>query len=158
MNGCHVHVEVSVNRNGTYWLLDPGPALIEAMGGEDVPIPVDYPIANDVPQPDEFDVSVEVTVTKDGVPVLQRADLNAAHTMPPLKKGDTFGAVYQALGNDGNIYWITTNSNRVPVEGTVAPGWKGGGVTEPDHSDQLAKVAEALEKIDAAMHELRDSL
>jgi murein DD-endopeptidase MepM/ murein hydrolase activator NlpD len=162
MNGCHVHVEVSVNRNGTYFLLDPGPALIEAMGGEDVPIPVTYPEPNSVPQPAEFDVSVEVTVTKDGVPVLQRADLNAAHTMPPLKKGDTFGAVYQALGNDGNIYWITTNRNRVPVDGTSAPGWKGGGpiVTAPpvDLSEVRDLIDGARTDIDTRLRSLMASL
>jgi len=43
----------------------------------------------------------------------------------------------QALGNDGNIYWITTNRNRVPVEGTSAPEWKGGGpiISEPERID-----------------------
>jgi hypothetical protein len=39
MNGCHVHVEVSENRNGSYWLVNPKPALAKAIGNEPVPVP-----------------------------------------------------------------------------------------------------------------------
>ena len=133
----------------TYCLLDPGPALIEAMGGI---TPVTYAESIGIPQASEFDISIEVTVTADELPVLQRADLNAAQTMPPLKRGDTFNAVYQAVGNDGNIYWITTRSNRVPVAGTSAPAWKGGGpvVSEPvDLGPAIALAGQLLETLEA---------
>jgi murein DD-endopeptidase MepM/ murein hydrolase activator NlpD len=35
-DGAHCHVEVSVQRNGTYWLLDPIPALVAALGGKPI--------------------------------------------------------------------------------------------------------------------------
>lgn len=39
MNGCHVHVEVAKNRNGSYWLVNPKPALAKALHNESPPIP-----------------------------------------------------------------------------------------------------------------------
>ena len=156
MNGCHVHVEVSMLRSGTYWLVDPGPALIEAMGGT---APVTYPAPIGVPQAAEFDISILVTVTAETLPVLQRADLGAPQTMPPLKKGDTFGAVYQVVGNDGNIYWITTRSNRVPVAGTTAPDWTGGAASTGVDAHHVADLVEgARAEIDTRLREVIASL
>lgn len=157
MNASHVHLEGRY-ANGSR-IGDPR-VLFPLDGATPGAIPDDYPDSIDIPQPAEFDVSVEVTVTRDGVPVLQRADLNAEQTMPPLKKGDTFNAVYQALGNDLNIYWITTNRNRVPVEGTTAPDWKGGApITTGTDPEAVAALVEGVRvDIDARLREVIESL
>ncbi len=120
MNGPHVHVEVSVLRNGTYWLLDPGPALREAMGGAPV---VTYAERVPVPQPDDFDAVWDVEVLVDGVPVLQRASPHAPAVASPFKKGEHFRAVYVACGEDGAPYWVGTHGGRVPMKGTKGPDW-----------------------------------
>lgn len=120
MNGCHVHVEVSVLRNGSYWLVDPGPALIEAMGGH---APVVYAERIPIPQPAEFDVAATVRAVRAGVPVLQRASLDAAPVRAPLAAGEEFEAVYQVIGNDRRIYWISSLGSRIPVEGTESDAW-----------------------------------
>lgn len=154
MNGSHVHLEGRY-QNGTR-IGDPRVLFPSGEVDEQGGTTPAYASPNPVPQPTDFDVSIEVTVTRDGVPVLQRADLSAAQTMPPLKKGDTFNAVYQVLGNDHNIYWVTTRSNRVPVEGTTAPGWKGGGVVETGVDPQVVAnlVEGARSEIDTRLREV----
>lgn len=114
MNGPHVHVEISVLRGGTYWLLDPGPALREAMGGEPVVIYAD-PI--DVPQPADFDVWWTVKALRDGVPVYQRADPSSPLAFRPLTKGEDVEIVYLVIANDGDMYAITRSRRRIPVSG-----------------------------------------
>lgn len=116
----HLHLDVVENRNGSYYLLDPIPALIQAMSGE---APVVYAERLPLPQPAEFDVSATVRATRDGVPVLQRAMLDAAHVREPLKKGEEFEAVYQVIGNDRRIYWVSSLGSRIPVEGTESDEW-----------------------------------
>jgi len=146
MNGCHVHVEISVLRNGSYYLLDPGPALIEAMGGI---APVTYPEPFPVPQASEFDTNATIIALEDGLPVLQRADMNAPRTNEPLVKGDDFQASLIARGNDGAWYWITSRGNRVPIKGTNAADVLGIPVvaTAPERLPELlADLASVIEK------------
>ncbi len=125
MNGPHVHVEVSVNNNGTYWLVDPIPALREAMGA---PPTIDatgngFAAREPIPQPDEWDVFVPVRATRSGVPVLQRADPNAPHVRKPLSEGEDFEGVMIVLGTDGKTwFWVSRNGGRVPVDGTIVQG------------------------------------
>ncbi len=115
MNGCHVHVEVSVLRNGAYWLVDPGPALVEAMGGKAPAIPVEripYDLDND---PNLFTVEV----VAETLAVRQRADPQAPELDgSPYKKGEVFKAVCLVPGNDGRPWWLGTLDGRVPANGT----------------------------------------
>lgn len=124
MNGPHTHLEVAIDRGG-YWLVDPQPALREAMRGvRPSPPETVYAARVPIPQPSEFDVSATVYATTNGVKVLQRADLNAPEVAPPLRKDEDFEAVYQVLGEDGRLYWVSTRGARVPVEGTRSPEWE----------------------------------
>jgi murein DD-endopeptidase MepM/ murein hydrolase activator NlpD len=155
MVGPHLHLDASVNRNGSYWLLDPIPAIARALG-QDVPEPPPSyadPVA--IPQPGEFDQFVTVTATQDNVPVLQYADRGSASTNKPLAKGDDFDAVYQVLGNGGEIFWVSTRGSRVPVLGTTAPDWKGGGgaVTCPPVPN-LHDLGAALDALNDAYKEI----
>jgi murein DD-endopeptidase MepM/ murein hydrolase activator NlpD len=125
MNGPHVHVEVSVERNGTYWLLDPGPALREVMGGEPVVVYAD-PI--DVPQPAEFDQWWTATAARDGVKVYQRADPHSPESYRPLRKGEEVEIVYLVIGADTALWAITRNRRRIPASGldlSAIPGLEG---------------------------------
>jgi murein DD-endopeptidase MepM/ murein hydrolase activator NlpD len=122
MNGPHVHVEVSVNRDGTYWLVDPVPALQEAMGTRVTATETVFAERLPVPQPGEWDVFVTVRATQTGIPVLQFASANAPHVRKPLSAGEDFEGVMIVLGNDRNWYWVSRNGGRVPVEGTAAVG------------------------------------
>jgi hypothetical protein len=119
MNGPHVHVEVAVLRDGAYWLVDPVPALRDAMGGNMPFVPAER---LPVPQPQEWDVFATVKATEDGVPVLQRADRNAPAVAKPLASGEDFEAVMLVLGNDMNWYWVSRRGARVPVAGTAVEG------------------------------------
>ena len=127
----HVHLDVGVkapelnnpaiwNNPGEYHLLDPLPAIVAAYRGE---APVIYAQRLEIPQPQEFDVSATVRATKDGVPVLQRAMMTAEPVREPLKKGEEFEAVYQVIGNDKRIYWVSSLGSRIPVDGTESDEW-----------------------------------
>lgn len=140
MNGSHVHLEARY-ANGTR-IGDPR-ALFS--GG---PIPAPKAERLPIPQPEEFDVSVTVTVTADTLPVLQRADVTGAVVADPLVKGDTFEAVYQVVGNDGRIYWVSKFGARVPVEGTAAERWTP--ATPPTGVDPEA-VADLVEGVRAEL-------
>jgi len=127
MNGPHTHLEVAVPKGpgGSYWLVDPQPELRRAMKGQD-PLPPEKLYAERldwVPMPSEFDVSATVYAVKGGVPVLQRAYADAEEVRAPLEEGEDFEAVYQVLGSDERIYWITTRGSRVPVIGTRSDDW-----------------------------------
>jgi murein DD-endopeptidase MepM/ murein hydrolase activator NlpD len=122
MNGPHVHVEVSVNRNGSYWLVDPIPALREAIGANPVSTEPNFAERIPIPQPQEWDVFVTVRATRTGVPVLQFANATAPHVRKPLSAGEDFEGVMVVLGNDRSWYWVSRNGGRVPVDGTVAAG------------------------------------
>jgi murein DD-endopeptidase MepM/ murein hydrolase activator NlpD len=134
MIGPHLHLDAAINapervdrkiaiNGGDYFLLDPIPAIAAALG-QDVPAPPpSFADPLPIPQPGEFDVSVTVVAARDNVPVLQRADLGSAPTNKPLAKGDDFEAVYQVLGNDRRVYWVSTRGSRIPVEGTSAREW-----------------------------------
>jgi murein DD-endopeptidase MepM/ murein hydrolase activator NlpD len=128
----HIHVDVAINapelnnpriwnNPGEYHLLDPIPAILEAMGGK--PLPKPYAQRLPIPQPQEFDDSATVVIDRDGVPLLQRANMNAAHVDSPFEKGDEFEAVYQVMGTDKKIYWVSKISTRVPVDGTHSDEW-----------------------------------
>ena len=41
-------------------------------------------------------------------------------------RDEEFEAVYQVLGEDGRIYWVSTLGARVPVAGTHSPEWEDG--------------------------------
>jgi murein DD-endopeptidase MepM/ murein hydrolase activator NlpD len=115
MNGPHVHVEVSEERDGTYWLLDPGPALREAMGGVALPV---YAERVPVPQPGEFTVWWRCTANRDGVKVLQRADPHAPEVRWPLKKGEEVEVVYVTRSHvDDAPYAITRLGSRILAAG-----------------------------------------
>lgn len=151
----HIHVDVAIeapelnnpqiwNNPGDYHLVSPLPTMLNALGAGSLPdASVGYPDRLPVPQPDEFDVSVLVTATRDGVPVLQRADLGSPAVNAPLNAGDEFRAVYQVIGNDKRIYWVSTLGSRVPVEGTSAPGWTTageGGISLDVAADEVEAV------------------
>jgi hypothetical protein len=146
MNGWHVHVEVSVNRNGTYWLLEPKAALIEAMGGEPAPPPEpDYAPRLPVPQPAEFDVWWTLKALEDGVPVLQRADLEAPIVRWPLSEGEEVDVCYFAISNDKQLYAISTLGSRIPASGLdLTPIF--GTITAPPPTEcpDLDEVLDAL--------------
>lgn len=119
MLGPHTHHDMVEERNGAYWLLDPLPAMERAMGGGTAsPPPPVYAERIGIPQPQEFEVWWDVEIVQDGVPLLQRASLDAPHVASLFVKGERFKAVYIALGNDGRSYWISSIGTRVPLEGT----------------------------------------
>ncbi len=125
MFGAHTHIDVATCRPdltgdqvSCYWLNEPVSALLEAMGGNGVVLQPRIP----VPQPQEWDVFVPVTATRDGVPVLQWANLEAPPVATALVKGEVFEAVMLVLGNDMNWYWVSRLGSRIPIEGTAAPG------------------------------------
>lgn len=128
----HVHLDFVVNapdlnnpqiwnNPGEYHLVDPIPHILKAMGASPVPGP--FPEPFDVPQPAEMDRFSTVFVTEDGLPVFQRASRNAPETREPLKEGDDFEAAMQIIGPEGEIFWITSKKNRVPVKGTRSKEW-----------------------------------
>lgn len=122
-NGDHLHLDVAEERNGSYWLLDPAPALRAAMGGQPVPPPpADYPDRIDIPQPRAGDTGWTVTVTADSLPVKQFGNHAAPDVAAPLRKGETFTAMYAAYTDpDGEAWWVTDRKGRVPVAGTSCP-------------------------------------
>jgi hypothetical protein len=111
----HLHLDVVSKRNGQRWLNDPLPTLVAAMRG--TPLPISYADPIDIPQPDGFDVWWTVTAKRDGVPVLQRADLESAPTFRPLTKGEEVEVVYFVIGSDGDMYAVTPRKRRIPVSG-----------------------------------------
>ncbi len=150
MVGPHLHLDVSINKAGTYWLLDPIPTILARLGGV---IPTTYATPLPIPQPRDFTTSVTVTVLRDGVPVLQRADLNAPHLRAPLTKGETFEAVYQVTGDDKTIYWVSTRNSRVPLAGTKAV-WGSPGSPNPvvcPPAPDLDGIIDELQDIDARL-------
>ncbi len=120
MVGPHLHLDASTNRNGSYWLLDPIPAIAKALG-QTIPVP---PPSYALPQPpfnrDFRPNTTTVTATVDGVPVLQRADKLSAATNKPLAKGDDFDAVALIIGEDGKLWWVSSRGSRIPLEGTAS--------------------------------------
>jgi hypothetical protein len=44
MNGPHVHLEMTILKNGSYWLVDPAPELRKAMGAQPTPVPPPGPV------------------------------------------------------------------------------------------------------------------
>jgi Peptidase family M23 len=141
MNGPHTHVEVAVERNGSYWLVDPIPALRNLVGGEPVFISAErVPI----PQPNEFDQFWTVQVLQDGVPVLQRANPNARPVSEPFTAGEEFEACYIAIGHDAQPYWIGRYGGRVPLAGTQGPDWLGSIVAPDCPPDQMKPFLEEL--------------
>ena len=156
MNGSHVHLEgryAGGTRIGDPRVLFPG---AEAGGTTPAPKAERLPI----PQPGEFETSVSVTVVADELPVLQRADASGAVVAEPLVKGDTFEAVYQVVGNDGRIYWVSRFGGRVPVAGTEAPGWTPMIAPAPDADiEAVAELVEAARSdIDQRLREIIESL
>jgi hypothetical protein len=125
MFGAHSHIEVTTCQPeltgidwSCYWLWDPEVKLREAMDPNGVtPACQREP----VPQPQEWDWSIVVTTTREGVPVLQRANLDSCPVSAPLTKGEQFEAVMLVLGQDMNWYWISRQGGRVPIDGTSAP-------------------------------------
>jgi murein DD-endopeptidase MepM/ murein hydrolase activator NlpD len=127
----HVHLDFVVNapdlnnpqiwnNAGEYHLVDPIPHILKAMGGS---LPTVYPAPWDVPQPEEMDRFAKVFVVEDDLPVFQRASRDAPETHDRLKEGDDFEGAMQIIGKDGDIFWITSNKNRVPVKGTRTDEW-----------------------------------
>ncbi len=119
MYSWHCHLEARTWSNGWYTIRDPRAIF---GGGNGV---TRYAERVPIPQPQDFDIFATVRAAEDGVPVLQRAHYSAAEVRKPLKKGEEFEAVYQVIGNDANIYWVTTLGSRVPVEGTETEYWPG---------------------------------
>jgi murein DD-endopeptidase MepM/ murein hydrolase activator NlpD len=170
MVGPHLHLDASINapervdrrialNGGDYFLLDPIPAIAAALD-QDLPEPAPTyadPLA--LPLPRDWENSVTVRALRDGVPVLQRADLLSAPTNAPLAEGEEFEAVAQVLGGAGDLYWISTRGSRVPLDGTASPEWLAAGgmapgevtcpepvVCPPDHSaEQRRQMQELLD-------------
>lgn len=157
MNGPHVHVEVAVERNGAYWLVEPIAALREAMGGAPAPQPQPaYAPRIPVAQPEEFTQSVQVVAVVDGVPVLQGAYPDAPEVGPKLQRGEDFQAVMQQIGIDGRLYWLSTRAARVPVEGTRSAAWEAltGHMPEPPATTCDSVVDAARDAVDAARQDV----
>ncbi|MDQ3693169.1 MAG: peptidoglycan DD-metalloendopeptidase family protein [Chloroflexota bacterium] len=92
MRGCHVHVETSVERTGSYWLVDPKPALREVIGA--MP-PKDDPrtdwIRHDVPgAPNGLRLPPWITVK---VQLTPRGPNRSGRTLQPI------GSVFHETGN-----------------------------------------------------------
>lgn len=126
----HVHLDTVVNapdlnnpqiwnNPGEYHLIDPIPTIQSAFSG--MPLPKRYAERVPVPQPSDWDGGALVTVTKAGVPLLQRARKDAAEVDSPFEKGDTFEAVQLAwVPEEKSWYWITRRGTRVPTDGTAS--------------------------------------
>lgn len=121
MNGWHCHLEARTWSGGDYMIRDPRAVFGGAGSGG-----VSYAERVPIPQPADFDRLARVVATVKGVPVLQRADTDAAEVRKPLEKGEEFEAAYQVISDrDGSIWWITSLGSRVPVTGTESEDWPG---------------------------------
>jgi murein DD-endopeptidase MepM/ murein hydrolase activator NlpD len=121
MNSLHVHLETRIWRNGTYLITDPYQTLTKALY-ESGPIPPPPPVYAErlpIPQPGEWDAGAKVTITRDGVPLLQRARTDALPVASPWEEGDFFEAVMLVYTPDENAwYWVSRAGTRVPLQGT----------------------------------------
>jgi murein DD-endopeptidase MepM/ murein hydrolase activator NlpD len=110
MNGCHVHVETSVQRNGTYWLVDPRLALGgSATGGYPPRLPFTEPART-------------ITVTpRPGAKIYQRADPASPEVSEPFAAGETFESGILTLGTDGEWWFVGTRHGRVRVADVTSP-------------------------------------
>jgi murein DD-endopeptidase MepM/ murein hydrolase activator NlpD len=121
MNGWHCHLEARTWSGGDYMIRDPRAVFGGAGSGG-----VYYAERVPIPQPQDFERLAKVIATVKGVPVLQRADVDAAEVRKPLEKGEEFDAAYQVISDrDGSIWWVTSLGSRVPVEGTESEEWPG---------------------------------
>lgn len=113
-NGPHCHIEARIWRNGDYTIVDPR----QAFGGG--PLPVAYAERLDwLPKPSEWDGGQLVSITRDGVKLLQRARKDSAEVASPFGKGESFKAVAIVYTVDEDAhYWVTLTGTRVPIEGT----------------------------------------
>ena len=125
MFGAHTHIDVVTcqpeltgSTVSCYWLWDPETTLKKAMD----PGAISFCARVDVPQPTEWEWFIPVTATRDGVPVLQRARLDACSVDTALVKGEVFEGVMLVPGQDMNWYWVSRRGSRIPIEGTAAPG------------------------------------
>jgi murein DD-endopeptidase MepM/ murein hydrolase activator NlpD len=120
-NGDHVHVETSINApqlvdrsfnnypDLPFFLVDPGPALREVMGGEPV---ISYADPVDIAQPDDqppYVIAKAIRTT----PVLQRGNPKSPKILPDLVAGDTFNVQHKVLGTDGRWYVVGRLRGRV---------------------------------------------
>jgi murein DD-endopeptidase MepM/ murein hydrolase activator NlpD len=113
MNASHVHAEGRY-ANGTR-IGDPR----KLFGGG--PLPIVYADRVPIPQPSDWDGGPTVTITQDGVKLLQRARKDAAEVASPFAKGDTFEAVMLVYSeDDDDWYWVTQRSTRIPIHGTTS--------------------------------------
>jgi murein DD-endopeptidase MepM/ murein hydrolase activator NlpD len=119
MYSWHCHLEARTWSGGDYMIRDPRAVF---GGGDGITF---YAERVPIPQPGDFDVFATVRATKAGVPVLQRADMDAEPVRKPLEIGEEFEAVYQVIGNDQQIYWVSSLGSRVPVDGTASDDWPG---------------------------------
>jgi murein DD-endopeptidase MepM/ murein hydrolase activator NlpD len=111
MNGSHVHAEGRL-ANGTR-IGDP-----RQMFGDGAMGPT-YAERVPVPQPGEWDSGAPVTITRDGVPLLQRARKDSVEVESPFKAGDRFEAVQLVWSEDEKAwYWVSKLGTRVPLPGT----------------------------------------
>lgn len=123
MFGAHLHIEVARcepaltgDAANCYWLYDPVTELSNAMSPR-----IAFAPRVPLPQPHELGVSVPVTATRDGVPVLQRASTDASNADVPLQQGEAFAGVMVVLGDDRNWYWVSSRGAYIPVAGTTTP-------------------------------------
>lgn len=116
MNGCHVHVETSINRNGTYYLIEPR----TAMGGSAAPAEVER-------LPFTEPAKTTTVTVKPGTKVYQRAD-PASPVVAEYKEGEdpTFQSGILTLGEDGQWWWVGSRLGRVRLSDTVSPKVKVG--------------------------------
>ena len=143
----HIHLDVVVNAPelnnpqiwnypGEYHLVDPIPTIIGAMAGT---IAEEWAEPVNIPQPGEFDVPVPPMRMLMGLRRGSGPTLTRAQIRKPLVKDEDFEVVYQALGNDGRIYWVTKNRTRHAqhlAEFFLADAPAGGERTVSDRLDQ----------------------
>lgn len=111
----HLHLDVTIKRNGTYWLVDPLPAIVAALGGASLPEGTADPV--DIPQPDSEPPYLIVKAIRK-TPVLQRGNPDSPKILPDLQPGVTFFAQHQVLGVDGRWYWVGRLKGRVAADDT----------------------------------------
>jgi hypothetical protein len=123
----HLHLDVSVNRGGSYWLLDPLPAIAAKMSGG--PLPEVYAERLDwLPAPSAWESGPTFVTTVDGVPLLQRAAKDAAQVDSPFKKGDPIPNVIAFVWSEDDAAWylVTKRGTRIPARGTTSDDWPKG--------------------------------
>lgn len=130
MVGPHLHLDVAVNRNGTYWLVDPVPAIQAVLDGGIPPINGTC----DAIAPPPFDGTEKVingvifrpsrrTVRSavDGLNGRRFANRESCQTRNPLGLGETINVLYWVDGEPvagESRWWVAEDGTRIWSGGT----------------------------------------